>query len=92
MNRKLIWNIVFAFAAVGVGIGLSIKPWKVYKLQREAADLAVKDMREAEKGRVEYTRKKAQFDSELGKEELARNEGYRQKNEAPVEDKVEASD
>lgn len=92
MNRKLIWNIVFIAAAVGAGIGLSIKPWKVYKLQREAANAAVTDMREAERDRAELTRKKAQYDSELGKEELARSEGYRQKNEAPVEDKVDASD
>jgi hypothetical protein len=93
MNRKkLLLNSLFALSAVGLGVGLSIKPWRVYRLQRQAADMAVSDMRAAEKDRAELTRKKARSDSELGKEELARNEGYRQANEVPVEDKIDASD
>ncbi|HEY3779653.1 MAG TPA: hypothetical protein VGL56_01120 [Fimbriimonadaceae bacterium] len=92
MNRKLLLNSLFVLSAVGLGVGLSIKPWKVYRLQRQAADTAVADMRTAEKDRAELTRKKAQYDSELGKEDLARDEGYRQANEVPVEDKIDAND
>jgi hypothetical protein len=92
MNKKLLLNSLFVVSAVGLGIGLSIKPWKVYRLQRQAADAAVADMRNAEKDRAENTRKKARSDSELGKEELARSMGYRQANETPVEDKIDAND
>jgi hypothetical protein len=92
MNRKLLFSSLFVVTAVGLGVGLSIKPWKVYRLQRQAADTAVADMRGAEKERAELTRKKAQYDSELGKEELARSMGYRQANETPVEDKIDAND
>lgn len=92
MNRKLLWNAVLLVSAVGVGIGLSIKPWQVYRLQRQQADRAGADMRAAEQERVDLTRKKAQYDSELGKEELARNEGYRLKDETPVEENINAND
>ena len=92
MKRKLFLNGLFILAAVGLGIALSIKPWQVYRLQRNAADAALLDMRKAESERADLSRKKAQYESTLGKEELARNQGYRQANETPVEDKSEAID
>ena len=92
MNRKIVWNSIFFLGAVGLGIGLSIKPWQVYRLQRKQADVASAEMRATEQERVELTRKKAQYDSELGKEELARNQGYRQKDENPVESKLQGND
>ena len=92
MNRKLLWNLLFYLCAIGLGIGFSIKPWQVYRMQKKEADFAADQMKKAEQERVELTRKKAQYDSELGKEELARNGGYRQKEETPVESKFAGSD
>ena len=92
MNRKLVLNAVVFLSAVALGVGLSIKPWQVYVLQRKQADFAVAQMKAAEKDLADLTRKRAQYDSELGKEELARNEGYREKDETPVEDKIDAGD
>jgi hypothetical protein len=85
MNRKLLWNVLFVIAAVGLGIGFSLKPWQVYREQRHAADAALADMRDAEKNRAELTKKKARYESAIGKEELARSQGYRQANETPVD-------
>jgi len=92
MSRKLILNLVLVFAAIGLGLALSSAPWRVYKDQRHMADAAEKIKQTAERGREDLTRKKAQYDSELGKEELARNHGYRQPSETPVEDKIQAND
>ena len=85
MNKRLLWNVLFVLAAVGVGIGLSIKPWQVYREQRKLADAALLDMRDAEKNKAELTRKKARYESAIGKEELARSQGYRQLNETPID-------
>ena len=85
MNRKIFLSTAFALSAVGVGIALSIKPWQVYREQRKAADAEVVEMRQAEKNRTDLTRRKAQFESAIGKEELARSQGYRQANETPVD-------
>lgn len=84
MKRKLILNALFFLSAVALGVMFSLKPWQVYREQRRAADASMADMREAEKNRIELVRKKAQYDSALGKEELARSQGYRQADEKPA--------
>lgn len=85
MNRKLILNALFVFAAIAVGFAFSIKPWQVYRSQRTAADAAIKDMKAAEKDQAVLVQRKARYESAIGKEELARNEGFRQKNETPLD-------
>jgi hypothetical protein len=92
MNRKLVFNILFFAAAIGLGLTLSSSPWQVYRHQRQSADVAEKIKERAERDREDLTRKKAQYDSELGKEELARNHSFRQVNETPVQDKIQAND
>jgi len=84
MRRKLFINGLIAAAALGLGIVLSLGPWQVARLQRNAADKMLSDMKRAEAERAELSRKKAQYESTLGKEELARNQGYRQPDETPA--------
>lgn len=85
MTKKLFWKGVFVFVAVLAGVGLSIKPWQIYRQQRAIADKAIVDMNEAEKSRAELTRQKAKAEGTIGREELARQQGYRQANETPVD-------
>jgi hypothetical protein len=92
MNRKLILNVLLVVVGVGTGLALSSAPWRVYRNQRQSADMAEKIKSTAERGREDLTRRKAQYDSELGKEELARMHGYRQPNESLVHDDIQASD
>jgi hypothetical protein len=84
MNKKLFWNSAFVLAAIATGIALSVKPWQVYAEQRAKADAAVEDMREAEQSRVQLTREKAKYEGSLGREELAREQGFRRPGEVAV--------
>jgi hypothetical protein len=90
--RKLIFDALFVLVAVGIGLALSAEPWRVYQKQKQSAVMAEKIKNTAEANREELTRRKAQYDSELGKEELARNRGYRQANETPVQENIQAND
>jgi hypothetical protein len=72
MNKKLFWNSAFVLAAIATGIALSVKPWQVYAEQRAKADAAVEDMREAK------------YEGSLGREELAREQGFRRPGEVAV--------
>jgi hypothetical protein len=84
MKAKLFFNIVFLLAAVTLGVGLSLKPWQVYREQRKNADGYLRDARKAETDRVELERQKGKYESSLGREELAREGGYRKKNESEL--------
>jgi hypothetical protein len=72
--------------AIGTGVGLSIKPWRVYREQRKIADESIKEMREAEGKKATLTRERAKYESALGREELARKQGYRRPDERPIGD------
>lgn len=92
MNRKLVINVVVVVSALSLGIALSAGPWRVYRSQRDAAQKAEQIKNTAEKSREDLTRRRARYDSELGKEELARSHGYRQQNETPVQNTIQAND
>lgn len=85
MNRKTWWNLFFALVAVGAGIALSLKPWQVYAKQREQANAALAEMRDAEKNRADLTRLKARYESSVGREELARKQGYTKPGEVAID-------
>lgn len=83
MNRGVV-VIVIIVAAMALGIGLSAKPWQVYREQRKLADDAQREMRAAESKKTELTRQRARAESSLGREELARKQGYRRPDESPI--------
>lgn len=84
MNKLVVTSIIVA-SAIGLGVGLSLKPWQVYREQRKLADDAIREMRVAESKKTELTRQRAKAESSLGREELARKQGYRRPDETPIE-------
>jgi hypothetical protein len=82
--RKSIWNIGFVAAAVATGLALSYRPWSVWRDQRIKADQHIEEMRQAEKSREELIRKRARIETPLGKEEIAREQGYLKPGEQPT--------
>jgi hypothetical protein len=85
MRNRLVWEALFVAAALGVGLALSWKPWRMYLEQRAVADRNRAEMRAAEKGRAELARAKAEFESPGGRERAAREQGYRKPGEVPAE-------
>jgi hypothetical protein len=85
MTRKLVWNVVFVLVAVGIGLSLSLKPWRVFNEQREIANRSVAEMHQAEKERARLMKTKAEVESSVGREQLVREAGYRKPGETPVD-------
>jgi hypothetical protein len=86
MKRKRIWDFVFVAAAIGTGVVLSLKPWKVYVEQRKMANEKVSEMQEAENSRAKLMEQKYRLESSTGREETARKYGYMKPGEQPVTD------
>jgi hypothetical protein len=85
MKTRLLLNGIFILGAVALGVGLSMRPWNVYREQRDKADAHIQEAKRAETQRVDLEEQKAKYESPLGKEELARNRGYRKSNERPLD-------
>lgn len=85
MKRRTIWNLALVTVAVAAGLALSAKPWEAYFKQRESTDRQVTEMRRAEASRAELSRRKAQVESPVGRERLAREQGYRKPGEQPAD-------
>ncbi len=63
------------------GFALSLKPWEKLREERSRATEAKKEMREVEKERADLLRQQARLDSSAGREELARQRGYKKPSE-----------
>lgn len=81
MTRNGWLNFGIAVIAIFCGVALSAKPWQVYKEQRKAADEAIADMEKSEANRERLVREDAKYKTSVGREELARKEGYRKAKE-----------
>lgn len=84
MGRRAVWTGLVVALAVTVGVALSVKPWHLYLEQREKTDMAKAEMRDAERERAELMRQRARYESPVGREELARERGYRKPDERPL--------
>ena len=84
MNRTTL-RIVLAVLAAGAAIGLSLRPWQTARDQKQQAHRARAELRKAESERAEMLRKEARFESPAGREEMARERGYRPPGEKPLE-------
>jgi hypothetical protein len=84
MTRHGWLNVGIVLIGVFSGVALSAKPWQVYKEQRLAADKEIAEMQKSEANRERLVREDAKYKSSLGREELARKEGYRKRGEVAV--------
>ncbi len=70
--------------AVLVGLGLSIRPWKVYAEQKEHTEQYRRQARDAEDKRIDLTKQRAQLEGPMGREEAARKAGFTKDGEKPL--------
>jgi hypothetical protein len=83
--RNRAWDIALIGAAVVVGIVLSLRPWHAYREQRSIADQERSKMRAAEKRSDELRSQNAALSSTIGREERAREYGFRREGEIPAD-------
>lgn len=76
MTKNASINTAIAVLAVGVGVITSLRPWRVYREQKQMADLRQSEMRGSEQVRTELIRRQAYARSSIGREEMARRNGY----------------
>jgi cell division protein FtsB len=85
MGRNFGWHALLVLLAASIGAVLSIESWQHYSAQRRLAEAARAEMRAAEAERVRLMRQEARLESAAGREERARERGYRREGELPLE-------
>lgn len=85
MMRRIAWKALWVLAAAGIAIGLSLKPWQLYREQAEGAEKSKAAMRKAEAEQAELLEEQSHVESPAGRERLARERGYVRPNERPIE-------
>lgn len=86
MRRRLLPWILFVAAGIALGLTVSTKPWNLYRQQRALADESLREMRAAEAAQADLVRRKALLESRSGREEQARELGFRRPGEVPADD------
>lgn len=76
MRAGYVVNGVIAVAAIGCGWYASKGPWKVLDRQRDRTTRQVGEMRKSEAEREQLLRQEAHYRSSVGREELARAQGF----------------
>lgn len=71
--------------AIAVGVIASLKPWQALQKQRKDAGHAKQEMKQAERKHAELLRERTQKDSPIGREEMAREQGFTKPGERPLE-------
>lgn len=84
MKGKLLFNLLFVGAGLAVGVALGMKPWPVFQEQRKNADNYLRDAHKAESDRVDFERQRNKYETSLGREELARQNGYKKAGESDL--------
>lgn len=85
MKARMLIPVLVVLAGVAAGVFLSREPWRLFREQRAMTERSLHDMRVAEDRAASLTRRKAHADSPLGREELARQSGYRKLGEVLVD-------
>ncbi len=84
MWKRVSLTVLALVTAVSVGVVLSVKPWRDFNEQRAKRDVAVAEMRAAERERAAEIERFQRLQTPFGREEEARKLGYRRPNEKPV--------
>lgn len=79
--KKHAVNGMIAIAGLAVGFGLSLRPWQALQAQRKATEKSTLELRRSEAAREEALRKEARFSEPVGREELARAQGWQKPGE-----------
>lgn len=80
------WISAAIFFGLVTGLVLSQKPWIEWRKQQSLTKEAEMAMKQAEKDRATEARELAKKDSQIGREEIARERGYRKPNETPFDE------
>lgn len=81
MSVKTAWAIVGAAVAVGLGLYLSRGPWLMFWQQRSRASVAATELAKTEREKTSLMRERARLETPMGRQELAREQGYVKKGE-----------
>ena len=84
MTRRRAMNLLVVLGGLALGVALSAKPWQVFGEQKQRALDARAEMQSAETSRNALIRQKSRLESPLGREQLARDQGYSKPGEIPV--------
>lgn len=84
MNAK--WIVTAIVVGGAAGAYLSRQPWAEFRRQNAVAKDAESEMRDAERERAKLEKEVSGSESEVGREAIAREHGYRRKGETPAED------
>lgn len=87
MGPRMAWYLLVAVLGIALGVASSIAPWKKYREQKQEAQVAKKNVREAERERSELIRRQMSVETAIGREALVRERGYKYPTEKPIEDK-----
>ncbi len=79
------WTLITIIGALITGLAMSHQPWKEFQKMRNDSHNAVQEAKNLETERAQLLHENARLDSPTGMEEIARDKGYRMKNESPVE-------
>jgi hypothetical protein len=84
MLKSVLINLLLAVLAVGAGVVLSQRPWQVYRAQQNATDAQLHRMHLAENQQIADIQLHAKLDTSIGREELARKQGWKKPGEVPL--------
>lgn len=76
--------ILLIICAVGLGLGLSFRPWQGFFDQRHKAQELRTELNRVEESRANLLRKEAKTGSSIAKEEALRKKGYALPDEKPL--------
>lgn len=84
MLKSVLINLLIAALAIGAGMALSQKPWNVYRAQQKATEAQLQRMHLAENQQIANIQLHAKLDTSIGREELARKQGWKRPGEVPL--------
>jgi hypothetical protein len=78
-------NAAIAILAIGTGLILSMRPWRMVHTQEQDTAKHVAEMKAAEAERAELLKEEARARGSVGKETMARALGYVKKGQKPAD-------